>query len=107
MPSYSAEVLADSPVSYFRLNETSGPDANDQGSANNDGLYVNTPTLGVSGPVHSDPTDKAAGFTASSGECVITPNIAAYAVGDTFSLEAWVRCTGSADRGIVSLGAQA
>jgi hypothetical protein len=35
--SYQSEVLADSPIVYFRLNEPSGTTANDLGSADNDG----------------------------------------------------------------------
>jgi hypothetical protein len=37
---YEDEVLADNPITYFRLDETGGATtANDLGSANNDGTY--------------------------------------------------------------------
>ena len=65
MPDYQTEVLAGRPH-HFRLSEPSGTNANDAGSANNDGTYVNTPTLGVTGPITGDPPDKAATFAAAS-----------------------------------------
>lgn len=42
---YSAAVLADSPVGYWRLDETSGTTAADSSGNGYDGTYVNTPTL--------------------------------------------------------------
>lgn len=57
--SYQSEVLADSPIAYFRLSETGGATtADDLGSANNDGIYLNTPTQGTVGPILSDPGDR-------------------------------------------------
>jgi hypothetical protein len=45
---YGAEVLGDSPVSYWRLDETSGTIALDEMSAN-PGSYQGTPSLGEDG----------------------------------------------------------
>ena len=47
--SYSAEVLADSPVGYWRLAETSGTTAADSSGNALDGTYVNSPTLNQTG----------------------------------------------------------
>lgn len=55
---YEDEVLADNPITYFRLDETGGATtANDLGSANNDGTYQNAPTQGVTSPITSDASD--------------------------------------------------
>ena len=54
---YSSTVLADSPISYWRLGETSGTNANDE-AGSNDGTYISTPTLGATGLLTGD-TDKA------------------------------------------------
>ena len=50
--SYSASVLADSPLSYWRLGEASGTTAADSSGANRTGSYLNTPTLGVRRSAH-------------------------------------------------------
>lgn len=46
---YQSEVLADSPAGYWRLGETSGTNANDEGSGGNDGTYTGGFTLGATG----------------------------------------------------------
>jgi Concanavalin A-like lectin/glucanases superfamily len=106
--SYQSEVLADSPIYYFRLNEPSGTNANDLGSANNDGTYTNTPTLGVTGAILTDPTDTAVTFAAAQSEYVTIPDVAASDVGDTFTFEAWVKINGApaGNIGIFSFGTQ-
>jgi len=48
---YRDEVLADSPYLYWRLNETSGTNANDSTANNRDGTYTGTFTLNQSGAV--------------------------------------------------------
>lgn len=49
--SYSSEVLADSPVAYYRLDETSGSTAADSSGNALDGTYVNSPTLNQTGAI--------------------------------------------------------
>jgi hypothetical protein len=67
---YQDEVLADSPIGYWRLGEASGTTAYDAaGSA--DGSYVNSPTLGVSGLVVGG--DTAATFVVASAQKVSLP----------------------------------
>lgn len=61
---YSAEVLADNPIAYYRLSETSGTSANDSSPNNNIGTYVGTPTLGVGGAVTAAPPNNAVNFAA-------------------------------------------
>jgi hypothetical protein len=53
---YAQEVLADTPVGWWRLDETSGTTAADSSGNGRDGTYVNTPTLGASGLLAADPT---------------------------------------------------
>jgi hypothetical protein len=49
--SYSAEVLADSPVGYWRLNETSGSTVVDSSGNGLNGSYINSPTLNQSSAI--------------------------------------------------------
>ena len=44
---YSAEVLADAPLLYWRLGESSGPAVVDSSGNGRDGVYAGSPTLGV------------------------------------------------------------
>ena len=85
---YSAEVLADNPIAYYRLSETSGTSANDSSPNNNIGTYVGTPTLGVGGAVTAAPaagklTVAWSGFADNSGGSGIASYQLAYAKGAT------------------------
>ncbi|MBI2606974.1 MAG: LamG domain-containing protein, partial [Deltaproteobacteria bacterium] len=51
--SYSQAVLADNPVGYWRLNETSGTSASDSSGNAQTGTYTNSPTLGQTGAYSS------------------------------------------------------
>ncbi|MFM7204352.1 MAG: LamG-like jellyroll fold domain-containing protein [Myxococcota bacterium] len=66
--SYAAEVLADNPVSYWRLGESSGTVATDQKGLN-DGTYVGAVTKGVTGALIGD-TDTAISFSGSTSDYV-------------------------------------
>lgn len=57
---YETEVLADSPLVYWRLGEASGTAAADDSGNGNDGTYFGSPTLGEPGYV--DDADTAVGF---------------------------------------------
>lgn len=85
--SYRAEVLADSPVSYWRLGESSGSTAFDE-SGSNDGSYINSPTLGVSGIFAGDAAVDLDGST----QQVEVPHSADLSDDLTsgFTVEAWV-----------------
>lgn len=88
-PTYSALVLADGPIAYWRLGEKSGTNAVDQlGSF--DGTYTNTPTLGVAPLMVDRSGDSAVDFVAASNEHVLGADWAAmdFATG-SFSIEAW------------------
>ena len=53
--SYSAEVLADSPLGYWRLGETSGTTLSDSSGNTRHGAYYGAPYLGRDSLLTSDP----------------------------------------------------
>lgn len=106
-PGYPAavNVLADYPVGYWRLDETSGSVAHDYIAGNN-GSYLNT-LLGQPGNGLVD-THKAARFGAlSSVNCYVSgiPIDFATTSNAAFSVEAWVNGNAqSSDAGLISKG---
>lgn len=111
---YSTEVLVDTPVAYYRLNETSGTTAVNLGTAGAaaNGTYVNIPgatnlsDYGVAGPRDGYPGfesnnnalffDPEVGSTATSDlfprvEVVDDVGGGPLAIGGAVTLEAWIR----------------
>jgi concanavalin A-like lectin/glucanase superfamily protein len=85
---YRAQVLADAPVSYWRLGATSGTVALDtQGTSN--GVFEGGYTLGQSDALVND-GNPAVDFDGLSGR-VMVPDAAALRLSTTVSIEAWVR----------------
>ncbi len=103
--SYRDEVLADSPLGYWRLGETSGTVAADSSGNGRNGTLVNSPQLGQPGALLSD-SDPSMAFYGSwpGGQRVQLPTgFADFSSGLT--LEAWVYPTGTPDWGrILVLG---
>lgn len=63
---YATEVLADSPLAYYRQGEASGSTMFDSsGNGSRDGTYFNSPTLGVSGLLTSG-TDTAVTYNGTT-----------------------------------------
>ena len=87
--SYDSEVLADSPVGYWKLTETSGTTATDSAASPHNGTYKASPTLGVEGPFGAE--DKAAKFTAASLQFVEIADAVAIRYGDVFTQEFWIK----------------
>lgn len=87
--SYSAEVLTDSPKRYFRLGESSGVSMTDSAGIG-DGTYFNSPTLGATGLISTDPTNTSASFSGSSNYCDTGFQPATL---NAVTLEAWVKAT--------------
>ncbi|HEX4793701.1 MAG TPA: LamG domain-containing protein [Humisphaera sp.] len=58
---YSSTILADAPVGYWRLGESSGTVAADASGNGRDGVYHNGPALGSAGAIAGD-SDTAASF---------------------------------------------
>jgi hypothetical protein len=92
---YRTEVLADSPVSYWRLGETTGTSATDEQGVNT-GTYVNTPTLAVAGALASDP-NRAASFDGASSEYVQAKAAAILASQADWTIETWVKAADGQD----------
>lgn len=86
---YRAAVLSNSPLSYYRLQETSTAQAaTDIGSAVANGTFAGTWTFGSAGPTQ-DPSDVAATPDGSSGYFTAT----ASALASGFTAESWVKLT--------------
>jgi hypothetical protein len=89
---YKDAVLADSPVGYWRLGESSGSTAAD-GIYGRHGTYTASPTLGATGALDGD-ANTAATFNGSS-QYAIVPFDAALNPSQ-FTIEGWVKPTGGA-----------
>ncbi|HEX3344140.1 MAG TPA: LamG domain-containing protein [Polyangiaceae bacterium] len=88
---YRAAVLADSPLAYWRLDETSGTVAHDATGHGYDGTYTGTYTLGAAGALAGDP-DTAVTLDGVTGQVDVGDNFDF--VGQVpFSFEAWVKPT--------------
>jgi len=83
---YPETISFDNPIGYWRLGESSGTVAVDETGSNN-GTYVNTPTLGVTGLLIGD-SDTAVSFNQASAEHIDFDESFSFSVTDTFSLEA-------------------
>jgi hypothetical protein len=62
---YSAAVLADSPLAYYRLGEASGTTMTDSSGNGRSGTYAGSPTLGATGLVTGD-SDTAVTFNGTN-----------------------------------------
>jgi hypothetical protein len=85
---YRQEVLADTPVAYWRLGEATGTVATDQ-AGTNAGQYRGGFTLGQPGALVGD-ADTATRIDGTSGYISVA-NSASFSLGDVLSLEAWVK----------------
>lgn len=104
---YTAEVLADSPVSYWLLTETSGTNAVDQQAANA-GTYTGGYTQNQTGPTPGDTTNKAVLLDGTSGYVSAADNNS-FDLGDVFTLELWAKLSGGGgtERALISKGPNA
>jgi trimeric autotransporter adhesin len=90
---YRDAVTANSPVSYWRLDETSGTTAADSQGGRN-GTYTNGVTLGQSGALPDSVNNKAASFDGVDDRVVIP--YAAALNPSQFTFEAWANPTSGA-----------
>jgi len=93
-PCYSALVLSDNPIAYWRMDTTSGTTVRDYSTNANNGVLAGTYTLNVIGALTAD-SNPAVTFSTPGGRSEASA-IAAYNVGDVFSLECWVKRTRTA-----------
>ncbi len=100
-PGYPGAVLADHPVAYWRLDESSGSVAHDSTDHHNDATYVGGVTLGAPGALAGD-SDTAARFNGVTG-FVTAGNSFPFAMNAQFSLEAWVMASSTSGySGVIS-----
>ncbi len=92
---YYDAVMADSPIAYWRLGESSGSTAEDATANNRDLTYVNTPTLGASGAVAD--SDTAVGFVLASSEYAESTAFSGVVAAYPFTVEAWIKTTNNTD----------
>jgi Concanavalin A-like lectin/glucanases superfamily/Fibronectin type III domain len=88
---YAATVLADNPVSHWRLGETTGTVAADQRAAN-PGAYVNAPVLGAPSLLGSDTVNKAITLDGTNDH-VRMNNSTSLSITGAITLEAWIKPT--------------
>jgi hypothetical protein len=86
---YAPVVLADQPVGYYRLGETSGVVAVNQVRADLPGTFVGTVMLGAPGAVPGDP-DTAVAFSYATPGGVDVGDVYDFPVMAPFSIEAWI-----------------
>lgn len=89
---YRDEVLADAPLGYWRLGESSGTTAADSSGNGRAGAYVNTPTLGSPGLLSSD-ANTSVGFDGVT-EHVSIPDAPVWGLTGDLTIEALVNVTG-------------
>ena len=91
---YPAAVAADTPAGYWRFGEASGLTALDSSPNANNGTYLNGPLLGVPGALATG------GNTAvrldGVNDTVRVPDANTLDVGDTFSVEGWIKRSSTA-----------
>lgn len=92
--SYSSEVLADSPLLYLRMGESSGTTMTDSSGNGRNGTYVGSPTFGATGAVGDGDTATTFNGTTQSGSVAD----AAWMDVTTASVETWFKTTASGDQ---------
>jgi len=88
---YGAAVIADSPVSYWRLGESSGTTAADE-RATNPATYANSPTLGATSLLATDSANKAVSLDGVNDNVKIADS-PTLDLSSPLSLEAWIKPT--------------
>ncbi len=88
---YAMEVLADEPVVYYRMHELSGQLHDSSGNGIDTTVVNGTPNYTQTGALATDPTNDAILFDSSATEYFTAPHNSALDVGDSFTLEAWIK----------------
>jgi len=89
--SYASEVLADTPVAWYRLSDASGNVQDSSGNARHGSSVNGAPTYGQPGGIPSDPSNNSMQFHTAGGDCCFIAANAAFEVGDTYSVEGWIK----------------
>jgi hypothetical protein len=88
---YRDVVMTDSPVSYWRLGETSGTTAADQ-RGTNAGTYQSSPTLGAPSLLASDSANRAVSFDGTNDRVRVSSS-ASLRIASPLTIEAWIKPT--------------
>ena len=87
---YSATILSDSPLGYWRLGEPAGATtAIDSSSGGHNGAYVGNVTLGIPGAIAGDP-NTAANFGGTTGYVSVGAQ-PTFDLANNFTIEAWIQ----------------
>lgn len=89
LSAYAKGVLADGPVSYWRLGEKSGTTANDE-KGTNPGTFANGPTLGAASLLGADSANGAVSFDGTN-DSMRVPYSTSMDLGSAITLEAWIK----------------
>jgi len=89
VPAYSDTVLADTPLAYWRMGDTSGTTAADSSGNTRPGTYYNSPTLNAPPCIVGD-ADKAVDFDGTNDHMRIPYGTWMTATPTAFTVEAWI-----------------
>lgn len=105
---YYDVVMADAPVSYWRLGEPSGATTAIDARAANNGTYTASPTLAVAGALTGD-TNTAMTLNGTSQYVVVTDSASLDFANGGISYECWIKnpAGGGSSRYLMSKGTQA
>lgn len=91
---YALEVIADSPVAYWRLGESAGTAAISQANSPAlDGVYQNSPTLGVAGAIAGGVGNTAVAFNGVDEWISVPASSLHGSIGAAWTIEAWINPT--------------
>jgi len=88
---WSDEVLADSPVAYYRMGESSGQPQDSSGNGNHTTVTNGTPVYSKPSLILSDLGNTAIELAAASVEYFTAPDHATLDLGDVLTLECWIK----------------
>lgn len=93
--SYKNIILADNPIGFWMLDETSGSTAVDSSTQSRNATFLNSPTLNQSGP--SAAISKSVAFNAASSQGAYTAAVSTYAIAPSanWSIEGWFKSNAS------------
>lgn len=101
--SYDSEVTADSPVGWWKLDETSGTTATNSGTggATHNGTYTGTYTLGAASLLPAKPSGKSLSL-AGAGYVNVPYNVGINFTGAAHSAEIWASFSGTSSMALLS-----
>ena len=93
---YRSTVLADNPLFYYRLGETSGATALDEVTSSSNGTYYNTPSLGQTGAISGD-SNTSVLFEQANGEYAKTVTLSSETSLLPCTIECFIKLSGASD----------